>query len=193
MRTKILKFGVLAIVAGSCAVLLFQYIHPSQFSLAFAQTSSELTARIIIPRIHINAVIEEVSKNSDGLPNSPKSALNAGWYKLGPRPGEEGSAVIVGDVHWKYGYTARFGDLHFLEMGDIVVVKDDRGVITSFVVRKIKTYDLNADIGEVFFSNDGKSHLNLITSDGIWDKLSESYFKRLAIFTDKEMATSTLP
>jgi hypothetical protein len=53
------------------------------------------------------------------------------------------------------------------------------------VVREIQRYDPNADASSVFSSNDGKSHLNLITCEGIWDEVSQSYPQRLVIFTDK--------
>jgi len=138
----------------------------------------------------VDAEVEEVSKTEEGLINPPRFALNTGWYKSSPMPGEEGSAVINGYVHWRNGYTAMFADLHFLKPGDIVSIKNDKGIDTSFVVREIKTYDLDADIKEALSSYDGKSHLNLVTFDGSWDKPSKSYSKRLVVFTDE--ATTTM-
>jgi len=35
-------------------------------------------------------------------------------------------------------------------------------------------------------SSDAKAHLNLITCEGVWDKVSKSYSKRLVVFTDRE-------
>jgi hypothetical protein len=55
------------------------------------------------------------------------------------------------------------------------------------VVREIKKYDLSADTKDVFVSNDGKSHLNLITCAGIWNPILGTHSKRLVIFADKEI------
>jgi hypothetical protein len=57
---------------------------------------------------------------------------------------------------------------------------------TTFVVRESRSFNPNADASDVFNSNDEKSHLNLITCEGSWNKDSKSYSQRLVIFTDKE-------
>ena len=46
---------------------------------------------------------------------TPKNPENAAWYELGPRPGEEGSAVIDGHYGtWKNGKTSAFDRLREL-------------------------------------------------------------------------------
>lgn len=118
-----------------------------------------------------------------GVPNDP---ANAAWFDLGPRPGEIGSAVITGHVNWYYGATGVFADLNKVQLGDTIVIEDDTGAEISFVVRKIRSYDATADAVDVFSSNDGQAHMNLITCEGDWDKTAQQYTKRLVIFTDKE-------
>lgn len=71
-----------------------------------------------------------------------------------------------------------------LRKGDKLSIKDDKGTIITFVVRESKTYYPNADASDVFYSSDGKSHLNLVTC--IYDTVSRTYPKRLVVFTDKE-------
>jgi len=187
---KNLKFVLSGIVVIGCVIMIFQYIHVSSPASVFAETASGLPLRILIPRMHVDSTVEEVVKNSKGSIESPKLALNTGWYSLSPKPGEEGSSIIYGYVHWKFGYTARFADLHLLKPGDTISVIDDRGIITSFIIREMKNFDLNTDISKVFRSSDGKSHLNLITYDGSWDEFSKSYSKRLVVFTDKDITTT---
>jgi hypothetical protein len=46
-------------------------------------------------------------------------------------------------------------------------------------------FDPSADATAVFISNDGSSHLNLITCDGVWDKQAKQYSKRLVVFADR--------
>lgn len=141
---------------------------------------------ISIPSLDLNASIEKVALAADGTMDVPKYFLNTGWYELGPRPGEIGSAVIAGHVDWVNGAAAVFKDLYKLNLGDKIAVQDDKGAIISFVVRESRTYDAKADATDVFISNDGKAHLNIITCDGAWDKNTNQYSQRLIVFADKE-------
>lgn len=148
--------------------------------------SPGLPVRLKIPGIGVDSVIEHVGLTSDGAVGIPKDPDNAAWYNLGPLPGEVGSAVITGHVNWYYGATGVFANLHKLMPGDTIDVLDDKGKIISFVVRESRSYDAAADATDVFFSNDGKAHLNLITCEGVWDRSAQQYTKRLVVFADKE-------
>ena len=143
-----------------------------------------LPARLKIPRININATIEHMGLTPDGAMDVPKSPANVGWFKFGPRPGENGTVVIDGHYGFKKGSV--FDNLHKLRKGDKVYIQDEKGKITTFVVRETLKYDSKADATDVFDSTDGKDHLNLITCEGIWDNVSRNYSKRLVVFTDKE-------
>jgi len=140
---------------------------------------------IEIPSIAVDAAIERVALAKDGSMDVPKRPLDTAWYEPGPRPGEAGSAAIAGHVDDIHGAAAVFADLHKVEPGDTIVVRDDKGTSTSFVVRESRKYDASADATAVFTSNDGKAHLNLITCDGTWDKRAKTYSKRLVVFADK--------
>ncbi len=144
-----------------------------------------LPVKIIIPAIDVNATVEEVALAGDGNMDVPKHYLNTGWYKLGPRPGETGNAVIAGHADWINGAAAVFADLSKLNPGDPITVQDDKGALIAFTVRESRLYDAKADATDVFISNDGKAHLNIITCDGPWDKKTNQYSKRLIIFADK--------
>ena len=50
---------------------------------------------IQIPSIGVDAPVERVTLTSDGSMDVPGDPGNAGWYALGPRPGEAGSAAIA--------------------------------------------------------------------------------------------------
>lgn len=206
MRLKIsLKWALfiisIAIIDISSIIILFLIFSlPVQDSYAKSvvsasrQTSADLKqaglglpVRLKIPKIKINAVIESVALTRDGAMGVPKYSADAGWFSLGPRPGENGSAVMAGHYgRWKNGQGSIFDNLHKLRPGDKLSVTNDKGVIMSFIVRLSRSYDPNADAKDIFISNDGKAHLNLITCGGAWDKVSKSYPKRLVVFTDKE-------
>lgn len=141
--------------------------------------------RITIPRIALDAAVEKVTVAADGSMGVPRHPHDAAWYALGPRPGEAGSATIAGHLDWINGASAVFADLHKLRPGDTVAIEDANGSVVSFVVRESRRYDAAADATDVFSSNDGKAHLNMVTCDGSWDKGADQYTKRLVVFTDK--------
>jgi len=169
------------------------YIQPALSAsnqLASGQTTQtlvkpEIPVRLKIPKININVSLEQVGLTSQGAVDVPKGKLNAAWFNLWPRPGEIGSAIIVGHYGiFKNGITTVFNNLYKLKLGDKIYTEDKNGKTTIFVVRKFQTYNSNDNAVDVFTSNDGKAHLNLITCEGVWDKISKSYSKRLIVFAD---------
>lgn len=118
--------------------------------------------------------------------NVEKDPDKVAWYEFGPRPGENGSAVIAGHYGWIGNKGSVFNDLHTLKKGDELSVIDVKGNNIVFVVRESRKYDPNADATIVFKSNDGKAHLNLITCEGVWIESQKTYSDRLVVFTDKK-------
>lgn len=150
-----------------------------------AQNDVGLPVRIKIPSIRVNAVIRSVGLASDGSMGVPKLPRDAAWYKLGPKPGESGSAVIAGHVNWYSGATGSFERLKNLRPGAAITVQDDKGTPISFVVREIRKFNATADATGIFTSQDGKAHLNLVTCAGVWNKRAKQYSQRLVVFADK--------
>lgn len=143
-------------------------------------------ARLKIPSIAVDATVEKVALAADGSMDVPKHYRNTAWYSLGPRPGETGSATITGHVDTAYGTAAVFANLHKVKSGDTISVQNDDDTVVRFVVRKTRRYDATADATDVFVSNDGKAHLNVITCVGAWDNRAKQYAERLVVFADKE-------
>lgn len=140
--------------------------------------------RLKIAGIGVDTSIKPVGLTVDGDMAIDDSIDSVAWYQAGPRPGEKGSAVIAGHYGWKDGQASIFNELHTLKAGDSVTVYDEKQTETSFVVQEIRDYDPEADATEVFRSNDGKVHLNLITCIGTWNNSLQTYSKRLVVFTD---------
>jgi LPXTG-site transpeptidase (sortase) family protein len=145
-----------------------------------------LPVRLKIPKIKVDTALEQVGLTPEGTVGVPKGPTGAAWYNLGPRPGDNGSAVITGHYgYWLNGKVGVFTNLYKLRKGDKLYVKDEKGATITFVVREFRTYGEKDVATNVFVSSDGKAHLNLITCDGIWNKILKSYPKRLVVFTDK--------
>lgn len=144
-----------------------------------------LPARLMIPKLNLNAAVDNVGLTSSGDLDVPKNPANAGWYAQGPRPGENGSAVIDGHFGWEDGKPAAFDSLHKLQKGDQLQVEDKNGSVTYFVVRELRKFGPNELALEIFKSSDDRAHLNLITCSGTWNKAQKSYSERLVVFADK--------
>jgi len=193
-KAPLVILGLIAVVflANTVFVVIsFQgsYAKPSsltgnQTAQDLGQTNPKLPVRLEIPKINVNAPVEQVGLAPQGTMAVPKGPTDVAWFDLGPRPGESGSAVIAGHEGWKDGVAAVFDNLRQLQKGDQIYITDEENTTTTFVVREIRTYDQNGDASDIFNSNDGKAHLNLITCDGAWNTAQKSYSNRLVVFAD---------
>lgn len=188
MKSRGLKLAIFTIILAGGVVLFFFNIgkFPNYVASA-AEESVGLPTRLLIPVIKVNALIDGVGLLADGSMGIPKIPSKAAWFNLGPRPGEAGSAALAGHVNWWTGAVGAFARLNKLKPGDKIIVKDDKGMNINFIVNKIRLYGAREDATDVFFSNDGLAHLNLITCGGVWNKLTKQYTKRLVIFADREI------
>lgn len=175
----------MAFIAIPIQQVLRQHNEPAAVDSERVPSVIGLPIGIKIPSLNLEAPVEHVAVATDGSMDVPKLPFNVAWYKLGPRPGETGSAVIDGHVNWKGNSRAVFSDLHKLKSGDQIFVEDAQGKIITFVVQKSETYSASADATNIFTSNDGKAHLNLITCSGDWNKGTNTYSQRLVVFADK--------
>ena len=139
--------------------------------------------RLIIPKIGLNAAIEDVGLTADKAMAPPSGPDTVGWYKFGPRPGNRGSAVMDGHSGYADGRAAAFDDLASLRKGDLLFVEDAKGVLVRFVVRGSRVYDRDANASDVFGRKEGR-HLNLVTCTGAWDAAAGTHAQRLVVFTD---------
>ena len=146
-----------------------------------------LPVSLSIPSIAVTASIDYVGLTAAGAMDIKEDPTKVAWYEPGPRPGDSGSAVIAGHYGFLRGVGSIFNNLSKLQPGDTVNVTDDAGVMITFKVRSSRRYEPNADTSAIFGSNDGRSHLNLITCEGTWVQSEHSYSDRLVVFTDRKV------
>ena len=180
---------ILAVLSILLLLLLFYFTQSTNEksvpqNRVVSKVSPKLPVRLIIPVINVNAAIEYVGVTPKGAMEVPGNSVDVGWFKLGPRPGEKGSAVIAGHLDGENGEAGVFINLYKLKAGDKLYTEDNKGISVAFVVRESRTY--NPGYAEEVFSSSGSAHLNLITCDGVWDGVKKSYSKRLVIFADIE-------
>lgn len=138
--------------------------------------------RLLIPAVNVSANVQSLGINQSGEMETPSNIVDVGWFNLGSKPGEKGSAVIAGHFNGKNNQEGVFANLDKLDVGDKLFVEDEMGKLITFIIKNKKIYD-SGYAEEVFSKNDG-IYLNLITCDGLWDKAKNSYTKRLVIFSE---------
>ena len=176
--------GALVVAAGAAR---------QQQALAQSLTSTGPTAplplpvRLVIPAIHVDAAVEQVGNASDGAMDVPVEWADVGWYGLGFRPGDLGSAVIDGHLDSTTA-PAVFWDLGRLQVGDQLQVWNDDGSLLSFAVvsKGLYAFD-NAPMLQIFGPADVPG-LNLVTCNGTFDWASRNYDKRLVVYTQEVVA-----
>lgn len=156
-------------------------VEQKQTSNIIQQKTQGFPVRLKIPAINVNAGIQQVGVTQTGEMDVPSNTVDAGWFKMGSRPGEKGSAVISGHFNGSSGEAGVFFNLYKLKAGDKLYIEDSNGKSIGFVVQESRTYD--PGFADEVFSLSDSAHLNLVTCDGVWDGVKKSYSKRLVVFT----------
>lgn len=135
-----------------------------------------------IPAIGLAVSMSELGLNSDGTVEVPTDFQEPGWFRLGPSPGQVGSAVILGHVD-SYQGPAVFFQLRSLQAGDRVEVSLADGAIAQFVVDTVATYLKTQFPAEQVYASHGYSALQLVTCGGEFDTQSRSYLSNVVAYT----------
>ena len=145
-------------------------------------TQKGAPARIQIEAIGVDAPLESLGLDADQRIGVPEDWQNAGWYDVGFRPGETGSAVISGHYDTDQGEAAVFYRLGELDSGDEIVVSYPDGEVYEFVVdgqRMAEAETVDADTWDAIFGPSDTPRLSLITCDGVWNETLGGYDQRL--------------
>ena len=108
----------------------------------------------------------------------------AGWYRLGPRPGEPGSAVILGHVDSTSG-PAVFYRLRELRRGDQILVGRADGSSVRFVVDRIGQYPKKWFPTDQVYYPTLTPELRLVTCGGQFDFSTGHYKSNVIVFATK--------
>jgi hypothetical protein len=148
-------------------------------------TPTPTTPRLLqIPRLGVHASIQPVGMDAQGRMDVPTTWTEVGWYDLGFKPGEKGSAVMDGHLDDTSGAPAVFWYIKDLQPGDQIIVTDNNNQTYTFVVTKTTSYPFNeAPMQEIFDTTD-QSRLNLITCDGSWDRSTHNYSNRIVVYSE---------
>ena len=140
--------------------------------------------RLVIASIGVNALIESRGLDANRNLATPSDFHDVAWYKLGPKPGEAGNALINGHVNWWTG-DAVFTRLHSVKVGDEVRVIRGDGQSVLFKVTGKQTVDAHSRIASLFAPS-STATLTLITCSGVWNPLTQSDTERLLVSASLE-------
>jgi hypothetical protein len=137
--------------------------------------------RIDIPRIGVSSSLIRLGRASNGTIEEPKPFGVAGWYAPGARPGDPGSAVILGHVDSKRG-PAVFYRLRELRRGDQITVTRADGSTVRFVVQRTEqTLKRRFPTDDVYYPTLTPG-LRLVTCGGVFDDSWGHYLSNIIVY-----------
>jgi sortase (surface protein transpeptidase) len=137
--------------------------------------------RLRIPKIQVTISLEPLGRAPDGTVEVPNRPDLAGWYAPGPRPGDPGSAVILGHVDYHHA-PAVFYRLRELRAGDQLTVTRADGSAVRFVVQRTQQYPKDRfPTDEVYYPTLTPT-LRLVTCGGQFDSADGHYKSNIIVF-----------
>jgi len=143
--------------------------------------ATPVPVRIDIPRIGVTSSLDRLGRARNKTVEVPTRWEVAGWYAGGTRPGDPGSAVILGHVDSKRG-PAVFFRLRELRNGDEIEVGRADGSTVRFAVERVAQYDKQRfPTDEVYYPTLTPA-LRLVTCGGEFDATVGHYRSNVIVF-----------
>ncbi len=106
-----------------------------------------------------------------------------GWYRFGPNPGENGTAVLAAHIAYN-GRDGVFRNLTQLQPGDVVEVGFADGSTRRFAVTELAQYPKDQLPAERVFAREGSPELALITCGGSFNRSLRSYDDNVVAYAE---------
>jgi hypothetical protein len=139
--------------------------------------------RVRIEAIDLDAPLAPMGVTDQGVVEIPP--LNkpkvAGWYRLGPSPGERGNAVLVGHVDSRKTGPAVFYEVGRLKKGNEIEVEREDGSVAVFRVDSVKSYPKKKFPSALVYGPTDKVGLRLVTCGGAYDKKRRNYLDNVVV------------
>ncbi|PWJ02913.1 class F sortase [Streptomyces sp. NWU49] len=135
-----------------------------------------------IPRVSLDARLQDVGVKDDGTAEVPDSVGQAGWYRYGPAPGAPaGSAVLIGHVDDRTGDLGAFAKLYEVRKGDDATVAREGAPPVRYKVTAREVVDKDRLPDEVFRRH-GRPVLTLVTCAPPYDRERGGYQRNLLVY-----------
>jgi sortase (surface protein transpeptidase) len=149
---------------------------PTQFALR------STPVQIRVPAIALDVSLTTLGLNPNGTVQVPTDIQQPGWYRLGPSPGQDGSAVILGHVD-SYQGPAVFFKLRSMVAGDLIDVSLADGVSAQFKVTSVAMYAKAAFPDQQVYAAHGYGALQLVTCGGTFDVQTGHYLSNIVVYS----------
>jgi sortase (surface protein transpeptidase) len=136
--------------------------------------------RIVIPAIEVDAKVLPVGLLDDGDMETPTYGF-AGWYSLGPAPGEPGPAVMLAHVDSTKGPDV-FYNLSRLRAGDEIRVFGIDGDVAAFSVDAVEQQPKIELPRERIWLYGSEALIRLITCGGKYDRRIHHYLSNVIVY-----------
>jgi sortase (surface protein transpeptidase) len=143
--------------------------------------ATPVPVRIDIPRIGVTSSLDRLGRARNKTVEVPTRWEVAGWYAGGTRPGDPGSAVILGHVDSKRG-PAVFYRLRELRRGDQIKIARADGSSVRFVVQRTEQYPKDRFPTDEVYYPTLAPRLRLVTCGGEFDATAGHYRSNLIVF-----------
>ena len=145
-------------------------------------TSRSVPVTLRVPAIGLSTPVSTLGLTADGSVQVPSDIVQVGWFRLGPTPGQLGSAVILGHVD-NYTGPGVFFQLRTLAPGDEVDVDLADGITARFVVNTVVMYSKAQFPADRVYASHGSSALQLVTCGGTFDPQTGHYLSNVVVYT----------
>jgi hypothetical protein len=141
--------------------------------------------RLRIPAIGVDTGLQRLGQDSNGSVEVPSGRHQwdmAGWYAEGTRPGDPGSAVLLGHVDSKEDGPAVFFRLRELRRGDEIKVVRSDGSTVRFAVDRTEQYPKSRFPTDDVYYPTLTPELRLVTCGGTFDATAGHYRSNVIVF-----------
>ena len=191
--------GLMVIAAGTAGLLLTRHpapVKPPALGVAtLPAPTATLAAQprsgspppaarpvsLTIPLIGVKTQLVKLGLTADGALQVPSSTTVAGWYIGAPRPGDIGSAVIVGHVDSLTG-PGVFYRLSELRSGNRIFVLRADGSTVAFRVTAVRDYQKDHFPTHDVYGPTPDAELRLITCGGDFDAATGHYLSNVVVY-----------
>ena len=148
-----------------------------------AVVRADATPKVLdVPAIGVHATgLTHLGLAPSGKMEVPGDAVTAGWYGLGPVPGEPGPAVIAAHVNYKK-VDGLFARLHEVAAGSAVTVTRADGQVVPFTVYRVERYAKAEFPTQEVYGNTPGPELRLVTCGGDFDQATGHYRDNIVVF-----------
>jgi hypothetical protein len=185
VRQLLVLLGLAALALGACAVK--PAAEPARTEQVRTETAPVAPvgdpSTITIPSLKLSAPVDATGLAPDGTVVAPPMDRpeRAAWVDVGPHPGEQGRALIVGHVNGG-GHPGVFADLATIDVGAEIQVADADGAVQRFTVTRIGQAPKSAFPAGAVYGDTDRPELVLVTCGGDFDAAAGHYVANTIVF-----------